>query len=556
MQLLYVRERIDYTVAHGDIQCLICFLPPDKGRIEAGRLTADRLYFVSDLMLQTVIGNLRKINKADAIAVVSNVNRQELLSQPQFPLCIGGMSDAPVSPACIKNIIGVLKKKNRIRVAILAGNDDQPDDADHLSVELDMLHRKLSAVSPCVEIDVYCHRLPRDFSAYLSVNAVTNIYQMPSGLNKLMQYDLYADLTGMNAITAFREGLAFFLEVMNMPVQAPEINPGPTEVILAGCSDPEDLVSVIIPTYNRSGFLKQAVESVLNQTYRNLELLIIDDGSTDDTRPVIEQYARRDLRVRYLEQENAGVPAARNRGISSSRGDYLLFLDDDDMLLPYAVQKMLSFLKQQGEDVKLVYGDAFFYHQDGGRKVLSDLPSIADRTGLYRQFLGGDPILSVFVMVEKNAVLEAGMFDPSFHYCQDYDLWMKILLRHRIAKLRIPVAIYRVHEAQRVKNRALVRFYSDCVALKLLQAIKPGDLFPEITGKKELADALEGLSRSVLGGKTAFPHFDTALELVRLAQKEHPTEKRQVHLENLEREIPVILKNNFQCELRASSPQH
>lgn len=553
MNLFYVRERIEYLVAHGDMQCPICFLPPEKDQLETRKINTGRLYFVSDPMLQNIVAYLRKINKTDVISLASAESRKEIFGQTQFPLCISDMCDDPVSSPYPQAKIEGLKKKDRIRIAILVGNDDHPAHADHLAAELDMLHRKLSAVFLCVEIDVYCHRLPRDFSAYLSVSAVTNIDQMPAGLNKLMQYDLYADLTEIEEGSDFREGLASFLEALYMPAQAAEGHrKDPFKVTSAACRHPEELVSVIIPTHNRSGLLRQAVESVLNQTHRKLELLIVDDGSTDDSKKVIEEYAGQDRRVIFLQQENAGVSAARNRGISSARGKYLLFLDDD-MLLPHALQKMLSFLKSRSKDVKLVYGDAFRYHQHENRKVLSDLPSVGDKPGLYLQFLMGNPILSVFVLVEKKAVLEAGMFDPRFICGQDFDLWMKIILKQRIAKLRIPVALYRVHEAQRVSNRARVRYYSDCVALKLLQAIEPGELFPEKRRKEELANALEGLARSVLRTDTAYPHLDTALEIVRLAQREYPTGKRQAYITYLEREIPVILKDEFDSELRATN---
>ncbi len=544
MQLFYVRERIDYIVADNDMQCPVCFLPPEKDQLENKKITTDRLYFVSDPMLQNIVAFLRKINKTDAISLASAESKKEIFGQPQFPLHINDRRDNLEPLPYPQEKIEALKKKEKIRAAILVGNDEHPINSDHLAAELDMLHRKLSAIFPCVEMDVYCHRLPRDFTAYLSVNAVTNIYQMPAGLHMLMQYDLYADLTNIRESSGFREALDSLIDVLNLPAQADES--------YCECRPPEDLVSVIIPTYNRSGFLKQAVESVLNQTYKNLELLIVDDGSPDDTRTIIEQYAAQDTRVRYLEQKNSGVSVARNRGISDSNGEYLLFLDDDDMLLPHAVQKMHSYIKRQPADLKLVYGDAFLYHQNENRNVLTDLPSVGDKPGLYYQFLKGNPILSVFVLVEKKAVLEAGMFDPRFICGQDFDLWMKIILSHRIAKLRIPVAFYRVHGAQRVSNIARVRYYCDCVALKMLQDISPADLFPGKTDKEELAEELEALARSVLKTDTAYPHLDTALEIVRLAQKEHLTEKRQEYIAYLEREIPAILKKSFNTELRAT----
>src|SRR5262245_47409787 len=95
---------------------------------------------------------------------------------------------------------------------------------------------------------------------------------------------------------------------------------------------PRGLVSVLVPTYNRSKLVRRAVESALAQSYRRLEVLVVDDGSSDDTRQVIEGM---DPRVRYIRQANAGVSAARNRGIAEARGEFVAFLDSDDEWLPW-----------------------------------------------------------------------------------------------------------------------------------------------------------------------------------------------------------------------------
>ena len=104
----------------------------------------------------------------------------------------------------------------------------------------------------------------------------------------------------------------------------------------------KDLVSVIIPTYNRAMRCKTAVESVLSQTHENVEVIVIDDGSRDNTREVI---CGMDGRVRYIYQSNAGVSAARNRGLEEATGDYIAFLDSDDSWLPWKLEAQLSTLR-------------------------------------------------------------------------------------------------------------------------------------------------------------------------------------------------------------------
>ena len=117
-------------------------------------------------------------------------------------------------------------------------------------------------------------------------------------------------------------------------------------------------ISIIIPTYNRSGLLTQAVRSVQAQTFRDWELIIVDDGSTDDTRAVAGKMARDDARIHYVYEPNAGQAAARNKGVESARGEYLAFLDSDDVYLPENLEKKLAFLESH-PDALMVNGPSW-----------------------------------------------------------------------------------------------------------------------------------------------------------------------------------------------------
>ena len=112
----------------------------------------------------------------------------------------------------------------------------------------------------------------------------------------------------------------------------------------------ERLVSVIIPTHNRAEFVVQAVESVLNQTYGNIETIVIDDGSTDNTREELRKYQDK---IHYNYQERSERSRARNEGFKHSRGDYIAFLDSDDLWLPTKIEKWISTLKAKGCSVRL-----------------------------------------------------------------------------------------------------------------------------------------------------------------------------------------------------------
>lgn len=109
-------------------------------------------------------------------------------------------------------------------------------------------------------------------------------------------------------------------------------------------------VSVILPTFNRSKFLNKSIESVLGQTYKDLEVLVIDDGSTDDTKIIVEKYAGADNRVRYFFQENSGQGSARNMGLKNATGQFITFLDSDDFYLPTRLEQMVQLFKNRHVD--------------------------------------------------------------------------------------------------------------------------------------------------------------------------------------------------------------
>jgi glycosyltransferase involved in cell wall biosynthesis len=120
------------------------------------------------------------------------------------------------------------------------------------------------------------------------------------------------------------------------------------------------LVTVIVPSFNYARFISQSLDSVLAQTWRNWECVVVDDGSTDDTRAVVMSYAERDARVRYIHQEHRGLSAARNTWIKHSRGEFLQFLDADDLIEERKLEKQIEFLRKH-HDVDIVYGDAMSF---------------------------------------------------------------------------------------------------------------------------------------------------------------------------------------------------
>jgi glycosyltransferase involved in cell wall biosynthesis len=197
------------------------------------------------------------------------------------------------------------------------------------------------------------------------------------------------------------------------------------------------LVSIIIPTYNRASWLLEAVESVFEQTVRDFELIIIDDGSTDDTAESLKKSARPFM---YRFQENQGVSHARNQGLLSARGKWIAFLDSDDLWLPKKLESQLRFLSENPEACICQTEEIWIRN---GRRV---------NPGKKHQKFSGDvfvPSLKLClvspsaVMIRNDLFEQVGLFDETLPACEDYDLWLRIAARFPIFLLDQPLVIKR-----------------------------------------------------------------------------------------------------------------
>ncbi len=210
------------------------------------------------------------------------------------------------------------------------------------------------------------------------------------------------------------------------------------------------LVSVIITCYNQAPFLGEAIESVLQQTYPRFEIKIIDDGSTDDTSQVAARYAR----VSYLRQENQGVVAARNKGLRESQGDYLIFLDGDDRLLPNALGISLQHLNAHPE-CAFVYGRCAFIAGDG-----SPLPTwrhLKVEKEHYLALLHNNFIwMPAKVMYRRSAFESVVGFDAAADHTSDYDLYLRISRKFPIYGHDNVVAEWRQHKANTSRKSGLM----------------------------------------------------------------------------------------------------
>jgi glycosyltransferase involved in cell wall biosynthesis len=210
-------------------------------------------------------------------------------------------------------------------------------------------------------------------------------------------------------------------------------------------------VSVIIPAYNSAHFLPAALDSVLAQTYRNLEILVIDDGSTDDTEAVMRGYGPP---VRYLRQVNGGVASARNRGIQESRGRYVAFLDADDTWHSHKLQRQLEELARRPE-CRLCYSAFTLVRSD--LTPLGTRRSVRHASALEDLLLRGNIVGSICTVVCERSLLKAShQFDPALSQCADWDMWVQLATLTDFLYVDEPLVTYRQHTMNMSRNAPLL----------------------------------------------------------------------------------------------------
>ncbi|HBE81528.1 MAG TPA: glycosyltransferase family A protein [Pyrinomonadaceae bacterium] len=226
-------------------------------------------------------------------------------------------------------------------------------------------------------------------------------------------------------------------------------------------------LSVIIPAYNYGRFIAEAIESVLVQTMRPVEIVVVDDGSTDDT---AEMVARFGDAVKYIRQENAGVCIARNRGVAESNGELIAFLDADDIWEPTKLEKQVAKFAEDAR-IGLVHCGMREFESEAGKMIALHLDGlegdVADELLLWEQ-----PAVNVSgsaTMVSRNAFENVGGFDPRIKCGEDWDLCYRIAREFKVGFVREPLVNYRNHGGAahlnvREMERGMSLFYKKAFA--------------------------------------------------------------------------------------------
>jgi glycosyltransferase involved in cell wall biosynthesis len=246
-------------------------------------------------------------------------------------------------------------------------------------------------------------------------------------------------------------------------------------------------VSVILPTYNRAALLGTAMESVLGQSFGDLELVVVDDGSVDDTGRLVRRYQDADARVRYLRQENRGIGAAMNAGIRAASGQLIARIDSDDRWLPDLLETEVAILEARPE-IGLVYSR--------GQWVDEDLNPLSTLVGhalhfphdTLRSMLWGDATCSVTVVVRRECFERAGYFDESLATSEDWDMWLRFAFHYDFVFVDRVLAHLRRHKGNvtNTQGPSYAAFLGS--RRKVLDKFfKRGDLPPRIAAMKSAA---------------------------------------------------------------------
>lgn len=242
-------------------------------------------------------------------------------------------------------------------------------------------------------------------------------------------------------------------------------------------------VSVVIPTYNAAALLPEAVASVRAQQWPGLEIIVVDDGSTDNTESVLNALVG-DGDLRWLRQENAGAAAARNRGIAEAKGEWIALLDADDIWLPEKLAIQFAELQKHPE-AAFGFSDVQVRLENGEER---NLPTPTSSQPLLYQLLNGNLFATPTVVVRRDCLLAVGAFDPDLRTGEDWDLWLRLSTRYSSAAVCRSLVLCRVWSQPKFAPETL----ESCtlrVLDRLFSSTHLAEHWPQVAARKSLVYA-------------------------------------------------------------------
>jgi len=208
----------------------------------------------------------------------------------------------------------------------------------------------------------------------------------------------------------------------------------------------EALVSIIIPVYNSEQYITECIDSVLNQSYQNFEIIVVDDGSTDDTSSIITQY--NNDKITLYHQQNSGSGAARNHGVKKASGAWIAFIDADDIWLPDKLHKQLT----NCSDKAWSHTDLYFHGDIYPRHTKTTELTSKYSGHILEHLLVENSIGTSSVIINKKVFEELGGFNTDLRALQDWDLWLRVAKKYEICYVNEPLVYYRVHSKSVSRN--------------------------------------------------------------------------------------------------------
>jgi glycosyltransferase involved in cell wall biosynthesis len=243
-------------------------------------------------------------------------------------------------------------------------------------------------------------------------------------------------------------------------------------------------ISVIIPCYNSSRFLAESIDSALGQNYANIEVVVVDDGSTDDSPDIMARYGNR---IRIVRQANAGLPAARNAGIQVAVGDLFAFLDSDDWWSPNFISRMVEALERSDAGIAYCGWQNVGLPEPRNRPyVPPDYEAMPDKLEKLIEGVGW-PVHAA--LIRRDVLFGAGLFNPALKSCEDFALWIRAATAHRLVLVPEVLAFYRFHGNQMTSNRERIALSHYAVQQTFL---RENPRFMDLFGAAKIRDMTSG----------------------------------------------------------------
>jgi len=202
-------------------------------------------------------------------------------------------------------------------------------------------------------------------------------------------------------------------------------------------------ISVVLPVYNAASFIEPTLQGVFNQSFRDFEVIVVDDGSTDGTKKILEKYSDR---IRYVYKANGGQSSSRNAGINVAGGEYVALLDHDDIWMENKLELQIQEINRSKTTGLVTCGSTLF---DASGDLNTEIPRInhLSRTQLLERLILGNFMGSCSkVLIRTECFRTLGIFDESLHMAEDWDMWFRIAKAYDIRSIELPLVRYRIHE--------------------------------------------------------------------------------------------------------------